>query len=311
MGDLAPRRHRQARRRAEPGGAGQRPGGRRPAAAARGPPPRRARQPRPAVRARPTRCATPRCRCSARVAPALFPAVARDHDRAPGPRADHPRPAAPGLRRPHARAVRLLVRVLPPLHRRPRRDRPAGARHVRHRGQGARPRSRRWASTSSTCRRSTRSARCTARARNTARARRQPDAQPGDVGSPWAIGSAEGGHDAIDPELGTIEDFDAFVARAPTTSAWRSRSTSRCSARRTTRGSPRTRSGSPCAPTARSPTRRTRRRSTRTSTRSTSTTTPRASTPSRCGWCCTGSSTACGSSGWTTRTPSRRTSGTG
>jgi len=38
-------------------------------------------------------------------------------------------------------------------------------------------------------------------------------AGPGDVGSPWAIGSAEGGHDAIDPELGTFEDFDAFVAR--------------------------------------------------------------------------------------------------
>ncbi len=35
-----------------------------------------------------------------------------------------------------------------------------------------------------------------------------------DVGSPWAIGSAEGGHDAIHPDLGTIEDFDAFVARA-------------------------------------------------------------------------------------------------
>jgi starch synthase (maltosyl-transferring) len=36
---------------------------------------------------------------------------------------------------------------------------------------------------------------------------------PDDVGSPWAIGSAEGGHDAVHPELGTIEDFDAFVAR--------------------------------------------------------------------------------------------------
>ncbi len=35
-----------------------------------------------------------------------------------------------------------------------------------------------------------------------------------DVGSPWAIGADEGGHDAIHPELGTIEDFDAFVARA-------------------------------------------------------------------------------------------------
>ncbi len=35
-----------------------------------------------------------------------------------------------------------------------------------------------------------------------------------DVGSPWAIGSKDGGHDAIHPDLGTIEDFDAFVAAA-------------------------------------------------------------------------------------------------
>ncbi|MEO6885175.1 MAG: alpha-1,4-glucan--maltose-1-phosphate maltosyltransferase [Jatrophihabitantaceae bacterium] len=35
-----------------------------------------------------------------------------------------------------------------------------------------------------------------------------------DVGSPWAIGSAEGGHDAIHPALGTMADFTAFVARA-------------------------------------------------------------------------------------------------
>ena len=40
------------------------------------------------------------------------------------------------------------------------------------------------------------------------------NAGPGDVGSPWAIGSADGGHDAIDPELGTLEDFDQFVDRA-------------------------------------------------------------------------------------------------
>jgi starch synthase (maltosyl-transferring) len=39
-------------------------------------------------------------------------------------------------------------------------------------------------------------------------------AGPDDVGSPWAIGSAEGGHDAVHPRLGTIEDFEAFVARA-------------------------------------------------------------------------------------------------
>ncbi|WP_314244142.1 alpha-1,4-glucan--maltose-1-phosphate maltosyltransferase [Streptomyces sp. DSM 40907] len=35
-----------------------------------------------------------------------------------------------------------------------------------------------------------------------------------DPGVPWAIGSTEGGHDAVHPELGTIEDFDAFVGRA-------------------------------------------------------------------------------------------------
>ncbi|HEU5155637.1 MAG TPA: alpha-1,4-glucan--maltose-1-phosphate maltosyltransferase [Streptosporangiaceae bacterium] len=39
-------------------------------------------------------------------------------------------------------------------------------------------------------------------------------AGPYDPGSPWAIGSSDGGHDAIHPELGTIEDFDAFVAYA-------------------------------------------------------------------------------------------------
>ena len=36
----------------------------------------------------------------------------------------------------------------------------------------------------------------------------------GAVGSPWAIGSAEGGHTAVHPDLGTIDDFDAFVAAA-------------------------------------------------------------------------------------------------
>ena len=40
------------------------------------------------------------------------------------------------------------------------------------------------------------------------------DPAPDDPGSPWAIGSAEGGHDAIHPELGDMESFDRFVARA-------------------------------------------------------------------------------------------------
>lgn len=38
--------------------------------------------------------------------------------------------------------------------------------------------------------------------------------QPGDPGSPWAIGSKHGGHDTIHPDLGTIDDFRAFVAKA-------------------------------------------------------------------------------------------------
>ncbi len=39
------------------------------------------------------------------------------------------------------------------------------------------------------------------------------EAGPDDPGSPWAIGSEEGGHDAVDPELGTLEEFEAMVAR--------------------------------------------------------------------------------------------------
>jgi starch synthase (maltosyl-transferring) len=41
-------------------------------------------------------------------------------------------------------------------------------------------------------------------------------ARPGDVGSPWAIGAAEGGHKDILPQLGTFDDFDRLlnVARA-------------------------------------------------------------------------------------------------
>jgi starch synthase (maltosyl-transferring) len=38
-------------------------------------------------------------------------------------------------------------------------------------------------------------------------------AKKGDPGSPWAIGSELGGHDAVNPELGTIDDFDRLVER--------------------------------------------------------------------------------------------------
>lgn len=40
------------------------------------------------------------------------------------------------------------------------------------------------------------------------------DAGPDDPGSPYAIGSPDGGHDAIHPDLGTFEDFDFFVSEA-------------------------------------------------------------------------------------------------
>jgi starch synthase (maltosyl-transferring) len=39
-------------------------------------------------------------------------------------------------------------------------------------------------------------------------------AKPGDPGSPWAIGSPEGGHTAIHPDLGTVEDFRRFCGEA-------------------------------------------------------------------------------------------------
>jgi len=39
-------------------------------------------------------------------------------------------------------------------------------------------------------------------------------AGPNDPGSPWAIGSPEGGHDAVHPDLGTLQDFRDFLAAA-------------------------------------------------------------------------------------------------
>ena len=39
-------------------------------------------------------------------------------------------------------------------------------------------------------------------------------AEPGDVGSPWAIGSEEGGHSSVHPQLGTLGDFRHFVSQA-------------------------------------------------------------------------------------------------
>jgi starch synthase (maltosyl-transferring) len=40
------------------------------------------------------------------------------------------------------------------------------------------------------------------------------DAEPGDVGSPWAVGNWQGGHDAIDANLGTLDDFRMLLGAA-------------------------------------------------------------------------------------------------
>jgi starch synthase (maltosyl-transferring) len=40
------------------------------------------------------------------------------------------------------------------------------------------------------------------------------DPQPGDPGSPWAIGGPAGGHDTVHPDLGTLDDFRDFVSAA-------------------------------------------------------------------------------------------------
>ncbi len=40
------------------------------------------------------------------------------------------------------------------------------------------------------------------------------EAKPGDPGSPYAIGSADGGHDALHPDLGSFQDFDNLVKEA-------------------------------------------------------------------------------------------------
>ena len=53
------------------------------------------------------------------------------------------------------------------------------------------------------------------------------DTAAGDPGSPWAIGSAAGGHTSVHPELGTLADFDELVTAAACTTWIESRSISR------------------------------------------------------------------------------------
>ncbi len=70
------------------------------------------------------------------------------------------------------------------------------------------PTSPRWVLTSSTCRRFIPSGRQFRKGKNNA-----TEAEADDVGSPWGIGSEEGGHKAIHPQLGTFEDFSRLVER--------------------------------------------------------------------------------------------------
>ena len=237
------------------------------------------------------------------------PEVAAVLDRLPAARAGRPPPGrspllverggrctAPGTSSSPARRARVVEPGARTGVRARCAPRPSGCR-----------RSPRWASTWSTCRRSTRSARPFRKGPNNTLT-----AGPDDVGSPWAIGSPEGGHDAIHPDLGTLDDFDRFVARAARAAAGgRARLRPAVLARpplgdRSTPSGSRHRADGTIAYAENPPkkyqdiypidfddgpaTGWSRR---------------------RCGSCGTGWSTACGSSGSTTRTPSRWSSGSG
>ena len=129
--------------------------------------------------------------------------------RACGGRGGEPRPLRPdprhsgaGGRRPPAGALRRLVRDDPaqPGHG-------AGqARHVRRLHRAA------AGDRGAGLRRRLSHADPSDRHERTARgATTHCKAEPGDPGSPYAIGSAEGGHTAVHPELGTLADFRRFV----------------------------------------------------------------------------------------------------
>jgi hypothetical protein len=132
-------------------------------------------------------------------------------------------------------------------------------------------------------------------------------ADAGDPGSPWAIGSAEGGHKAIHPQLGTFEDFNHLLVMAQSYGMEIA-----LNAHPTIPGSQSTRSGSTFAPTAPSSMRKIRRRSIRISIPSTSNPKggklsgrPSATSSS------SGSATVCASSASTTRTQKLCLSGSG
>ena len=144
--------------------------------------------------------------------------------------------------RPRATALELIVDRDRATLRRLVRALPALVRRLRRRRARRCPSSPRSASTSSTSRRSTRSAVTHRKGRNNALV-----AEPDDPGSPWAIGATEGGHTAVAPGARHDRGLRAARRRAPPSTGSRSRSTSRSSARPTTRGSPSTPTGSSAA----------------------------------------------------------------
>ena len=92
-------------------------------------------------------------------------------------------------------------------------------------------------------------------------------AEPTDPGSPYAIGAAEGGHDGIHPDLGTMRSFKTFVSTARELGPRGGARLRSPVLARPPLGRRRTPSGSRPGSTARSRTRRTLPRSIRTSTR--------------------------------------------
>ena len=226
-----------------------------------------------AARRRPT-CSALDARGLARRAIALADELARRDARVTpiGRHATTSRPSA-RLGRSRAGALRRVVRDVSALGR----TGPDAQRDFREAARAPAARSPIWVSTSSICRRFTRSAAASGRAATT---RSSPE--PGDPGQPVGDRLGRGR-----PHGGRARPRHARrlrgVPRAkPSASASRSRSTSRCSARPITPGSASIPSGSAIGPTARSSTRRTRRRNTRTSTRSTSAATTGGRSGRRC-----------------------------
>ena len=215
------------------------------------------------------------------------------------PRFRHPGRAVQHLGGPAAGPVRLLVRDVSPLDRRTGRRRQPGARHIRYGNRRA------SADRGNGIRRRLPAADPPDRQGAPKVPRQLPTAAPQCGVSVGDRQQDEGGHDAVHPDLGTIDDFDDFVAATRELGMEVALDLALQSHPIILgRATPQWFTELPTAP---SPTRRTRRRSTRTSIRSTSIRRPRGPLTTKCcGWSGIGSATASSSFASTTRTPSPR-----